>query len=82
MLKSLTKKSPLSAYKKNNQQVQKKIQALITTEYPESMDDDLEIPDVEIIANRKIRNARTYKNRLHGLRIHEDDDSVWWFLSD
>jgi 23S rRNA maturation mini-RNase III len=62
--------------KKSKQQLQQTIQSLITSEDPESMEDDLELPEEEIIANRKIRNARSHKNRLHGLRIHEDHDSV------
>ncbi len=61
--------------KKSKQQLQKKIRVLVTTENSESLEDDLEIPEEEIIANRKLRNARTHKNRLDGLRMYEDDGS-------
>jgi hypothetical protein len=59
--------------KKSKQQLQQTIQALITSEDPESMEADLELPEEEIIANRMIRNARSHKNRLHGLRNFEDN---------
>jgi hypothetical protein len=59
--------------KKCKQQLQQTIQALITSEDPESMEADLELPEEEIIANHKIRNARSHKNRLHGLRNFEDN---------
>jgi 23S rRNA maturation mini-RNase III len=59
--------------KKSKQQLQQTIQALITSEDPESMEADLELPEEEIIANRMIRNARSHKNRLHGQRNFEDN---------
>ncbi|MDO9084694.1 MAG: hypothetical protein Q7U53_00695 [Anaerolineaceae bacterium] len=58
---------------KSKQQIQKNIQAIITNEDPEFMENDLEIPEEEIIANRKIRNAKTHKNRLNGLKEFEED---------
>ena len=59
--------------KKSKQQVQQTIQALITSEDPELMEDDLELPEKEINANRKIRNAKTHKNRLLGLKDYEEE---------
>ena len=59
--------------KKSKQQIQKKIQALITNEDPELLENDLETPKEEIIANRKIRNAKTHKNRLSGLKEFDED---------
>jgi hypothetical protein len=58
---------------KGKQRLQQKIKLLIDIEDPELLEDDLEIPEEEIIANRKIRNARTHKHRLHGLREYEED---------
>lgn len=59
--------------KKSKQKLQKKLQDLIAAEDSESMEADLEIPEEEIIANRKIRNARTHKNRLVGLLVFEEE---------
>jgi uncharacterized Zn finger protein len=43
--------------KKTKQKDHQTIHRLITSEDPESMEDDLELPEEEIIANHKIRNA-------------------------
>jgi hypothetical protein len=59
--------------KKSKQQLQQTIQALITSEDPESIEDDLDLTEEEIIANRKIRRARRHKNRKYGLRNFEDN---------
>lgn len=60
--------------KKSNQQLQKQIQSLKTAIDPDAIEDDLDIPEEEVIANRTIRNARTHKNRLSGLRDYEEKD--------
>jgi len=52
---------------------QQKIKWLITAIDPDASEDDLDISEEELVANRIIRNARTHKNRLHGLRDYEDD---------
>lgn len=59
--------------KRSKQQAAQTIQVLITSEDPESLEDDLEFPEEEIIANRKIRNAKTHKNRLYGLKEYEEE---------
>jgi len=62
--------------KKSKQQLQKQILSLRTAIDPDAIEDDLDIPEEELIANRTIRNARTHKNRLSGLRDYEENDSV------
>ncbi|MBW6473766.1 MAG: hypothetical protein K0B14_11610 [Anaerolineaceae bacterium] len=59
--------------KKSKKQLQKQIQTLKTAIDPDDNEDDLDIPEEELEANRIIRNARTHENRLHGLRNYEDD---------
>jgi septal ring factor EnvC (AmiA/AmiB activator) len=59
--------------KKSKQKLQKQIQSLKTAIDPDSVEDDLDITEEELVANRTIRNARTHKNRLHGLKSYEDD---------
>jgi hypothetical protein len=59
--------------KKTKQKDHQTIHRLITSEDPESMEADLDLTEEEIIANHKIRNARSHKNRLHGLRNFEDN---------
>lgn len=58
---------------KGKQRVQQKIRLLIDIDDSDLLENDLEIPEEELIANRKIRNARTHKNRLHGLRKYEEN---------
>jgi len=38
----------------------------------EILEDDLEDPEEELIANHTIRNARTHKNRLGGIKEFEE----------
>ena len=59
--------------KKSKQQLQEQIRSLKTAIDPNAIEDDLDIPEEELEANRIIRNARTHKNRLSGLRNFEDD---------
>ncbi len=61
--------------KKSKQQLQKQIQSLKTTIDPDAIEDDLDIPEEELTANRLIRNARTHKNRLQGLRNYEVNET-------
>lgn len=61
--------------KKSKQQLQKQIQSLKTARDSDPIEDDLDIPEEELAANRIIRNARTHKNRLHGLKSYENNDS-------
>jgi hypothetical protein len=62
--------------KKSKQYLQKQILSLRTAIEPDAIKDDLDIPVEELIANRTIRNARTHKNRLSGLRDYEENDNV------
>lgn len=59
--------------KKSKLQLQKQILSLRTAIDPDAIEDDLDIPEEELIANRTIRNARTHKNRLSGLRDYEEN---------
>jgi len=62
-----------SLQNKGKQQLQQKIRSFIAFEDPELLEDGLETPEEEIIANRKVRNAKTHKNRLSGLKEFEED---------
>jgi hypothetical protein len=58
---------------KGKHQLEQKIRSLVVIEDPELLEDGLETPEEEIIANRKIRNAKTHKHRLSGLKEFEED---------
>ena len=68
---SKEKESFANLQKKSKQQLQKQMQSLRTAIDPDAIEDDLDIPEEELAAQRIIRNARTHKNRLHGLREYE-----------
>lgn len=70
---SKEKESFAKLQKKSKQQLQNQLQSLKTAIDPDANEDDLDIPEKELAANRIIRNARTHKNRLLGLRDYEDD---------
>lgn len=59
--------------KKSKQQLQKQIKLLKTAIDPDEIEDELVIPEEELLANRTIRNARTHKNRLNGLKEYEEE---------
>lgn len=69
---SKEKESFARLQKKSKQQLQKQIQSLKTTIDPDAVEDDLDIPEEELIANRTIRNAKTHKNHLYGLKKYEE----------
>ena len=56
---------------KSKRQIKRKIQELRHFDDIETMEDDFEGPEEERIANRTIRNAKTHKNRLDGLKEYE-----------
>ena len=57
---------------KGKRQIKRKIQSIRQVVDLEILDEDLDDPEEEQIANRTIRNARTHKNRLSGLKEYED----------
>ena len=57
---------------KSKRQIKRKIQELRHFDDIETMEDDFEDPQEERIANRTIRNAKTHKNRLGGLKEYEE----------
>lgn len=60
---------------KSKKQVEKQIKNLVNQEPMDTIeaDDNLDLPDEDYIAVRVLRNARTHKRRLAGLRKHETD---------
>ncbi|HSM24399.1 MAG TPA: hypothetical protein VK856_06000 [Anaerolineaceae bacterium] len=58
--------------KKSKRQIKRKIQSIQQVEDLEILEDDLEDPEEEQLANRIIRNARTHKDRLGGLKEFEE----------
>ena len=53
-------------------QIKQKIQSIRQVDDLDILEDGLEDPEEEIIATRTIRNARTHKNRLGGLKEFEE----------
>ena len=64
--------SYVQCQRKRKQELKQRIDSLTKSHSLNSFEDDLEIPDQELIANRIIRNARTHKNRLFGLKDYEE----------
>jgi hypothetical protein len=56
----------------SKRQIKRRIQSIRQVEDLELLDDNLEDPEEEQIANRTIRNARTHKNMLGGLKEYEE----------
>lgn len=57
---------------KAKRQIKQKIQSIQQVNDLDTLDDGLEDPEEERIATRTIRNARTHKNRLGGLKEFEE----------
>jgi len=61
--------------RKSNRRVEEDLRNLVNQEVvnKNEIDVDFELPEEEYIAERVLRNARTHKRRLAGLRRREND---------
>jgi hypothetical protein len=61
--------------RKGNRRVEEQLRSLVNQEAvnENEINNDFELPEEEFIAERVLRNARTHKRRLAGLRKRETD---------
>jgi hypothetical protein len=59
--------------RQSDSSVRQKLRSVTNPEYLEVLEETLELPEVEYAAVRVLRNARTHKRRLVGLRKHESN---------